>query len=70
MIESAAGFFAFFVVMAQNGFLPNRLIGIQSQWDSNAVNDLTDSYGQEWVSCTHGCMYLCTKGRLFCHGYS
>ncbi len=49
-IEAAAGFFAFFVVLGQNGFLPLRLIGIQGQWDSKSVNDLMDSYGQEWVS--------------------
>lgn len=50
VIESAAGFFAYAVVMAQNGFLPLTLLGIQSRWDSNVVNDLQDSYGQEWVS--------------------
>lgn len=53
MIESFAGFFAFFVVYAHNGFLPYRLVGIQTQWDSEAVNDLKDSYGQEWVSCSN-----------------
>ncbi|CAL8075214.1 unnamed protein product [Orchesella dallaii] len=49
VIEAAAGFFAYFVVMAHNGFLPHRLIGIQQQWDSTAVNDLSDSYKQEWT---------------------
>ena len=52
MIQAAAGFFVYFVVMAENGFLPNHLFGIRKMWDSKAVNDLTDSYGQEWVgSC-------------------
>jgi len=49
MIESFAGMFAYFVIMAQNGFLPRRLIGLRSYWDSVAVSDLEDSYGQEWV---------------------
>lgn len=50
MIQAAAGFFVYFVIMAENGFLPLRLFGIRKHWDSKAVNDLTDSYGQEWVS--------------------
>lgn len=50
MIQAAAGFFVYFVIMAENGFLPMKLFGIRKQWDSKAVNDLTDSYGQEWVS--------------------
>lgn len=50
MIQSAAGFFVYFVIMAENGFLPKDLFGIRKQWDSKAVNDLSDSYGQEWVS--------------------
>jgi len=50
MIESCAGLFTYFVIMAQNGFLPMQLIGLRASWDSPAVNDLEDSYGQEWVS--------------------
>jgi len=49
MIQAAAGFFVYFVIMAENGFLPNKLFGIRESWDSKAVNDLTDSYGQEWT---------------------
>lgn len=48
-IQAAAGFFVYFVIMCENGFLPRRLIGIRKQWDSKAINDLKDSYGQEWV---------------------
>lgn len=50
MIQAAAGFFVYFVIMAENGFLPLTLFGIRKMWDSKAINDLTDSYGQEWVS--------------------
>lgn len=49
MIQAAAGFFVYFVIMAENGFLPTTLFGIRKQWDSKAINDLPDSYGQEWV---------------------
>ncbi len=39
----------YFVIMAENGFWPSRLLGIRREWDSKGVNDLQDSYGQEWV---------------------
>jgi len=49
MIQAAAGFFVYFVIMAENGFLPLKLFGLREQWDSKSVNDLQDSYGQEWT---------------------
>ncbi|XP_045626278.1 sodium/potassium-transporting ATPase subunit alpha [Procambarus clarkii] len=49
MIQAAAGFYVYFVIMAENGFLPPKLFGIRQQWDSNAINDLEDHYGQEWT---------------------
>ncbi len=49
MIQASAGFFVYFVIMAENGFKPGRLFGIRKHWDSQAVNDLKDSYGQEWT---------------------
>jgi len=44
-----AGFFTWVVVMGENGFWPSRLVGIRKAWDAAAINDLEDSYGQEWV---------------------
>ncbi|XP_076331597.1 sodium/potassium-transporting ATPase subunit alpha-like isoform X2 [Tachypleus tridentatus] len=49
MIQAAAGFFVYFVIMAENGFWPSKLVGIRKKWDSQAVNDLMDSYRQEWT---------------------
>merc|ERR1712193_218148 len=49
MIQASAGFFVYFVIMCENGFWPSRLFGIRKAWDSLAVNDLEDSYGQEWT---------------------
>merc|ERR1711973_122554 len=49
MIQASAGFFVYFVIMAENGFFPGRLLGLRREWDSQAVNDLEDSYGQEWT---------------------
>ncbi|ETE61979.1 Sodium/potassium-transporting ATPase subunit alpha-3, partial [Ophiophagus hannah] len=31
-----------------NGFLPSVLVGIRLKWDDRSVNDLEDSYGQQW----------------------
>merc|ERR1719290_496744 len=47
MIQASAGFFVYFVITAENGFLPAKLFGLRRAWDSHAVNDLEDSYGQE-----------------------
>merc|ERR1740128_793949 len=49
MMQASAGFFAYFVIMSENGFLPKDLFGLRRQWDSRDINDLTDSYGQEWT---------------------
>merc|ERR1712106_428027 len=49
MIQASAGFFVYFVIMCENGFWPSKLLGLRRAWDSAAVNDLEDSYGQEWT---------------------
>jgi len=49
MIQASAGFFVYFVIMCENGFWPSKLLGLRRSWDSIAVNDLEDSYGQEWT---------------------
>merc|ERR1711910_41033 len=49
MIQASAGFFVYFVIMCENGFWPGKLLGLRRAWDSQAVNDLEDSYGQEWT---------------------
>lgn len=50
MIQALGGFFAYFVILAENGFLPSCLVGIRLRWDDRTINDLEDSYGQQWVS--------------------
>lgn len=49
-IEAAAGFFVALVIMLENGFQPLDLIYVRRRWDSPAVYDVVDSWGQEWVS--------------------
>ncbi|KAM8927797.1 sodium/potassium-transporting ATPase subunit alpha-3 [Pelodytes ibericus] len=49
MIQALGGFFAYFVILAENGFLPSHLVGIRLNWDDRTCNDLEDSYGQQWT---------------------
>merc|ERR1719392_598106 len=49
MIQASAGFFVYFVILAENGWFPGRLLGIRTEWDSSQVNNLEDSFGQEWT---------------------
>uniref|UniRef100_A0A8C1RLK8 Sodium/potassium-transporting ATPase subunit alpha n=1 Tax=Cyprinus carpio TaxID=7962 RepID=A0A8C1RLK8_CYPCA len=49
MIQALGGFFTYFVIMAENGFLPQTLLGIRLDWDDRSVNDVEDTYGQQWT---------------------
>ncbi|XP_076153174.1 sodium/potassium-transporting ATPase subunit alpha-1-like [Alosa pseudoharengus] len=49
MLQALAGFFTYFVILAENGFLPSTLLGIRQEWDDKFINDLEDSYGQQWT---------------------
>ncbi|XP_052592472.1 sodium/potassium-transporting ATPase subunit alpha-4 [Peromyscus californicus insignis] len=49
MIQALAGFFTYFVILAENGFKPLDLLGIRLYWDDRNLNDLEDSYGQQWT---------------------
>lgn len=52
VFQATAGFFVYFVIMAENGFLPAYLFGLRKPWDNRSINDLQDAYGQEWVGVT------------------
>ncbi|KAK5641375.1 hypothetical protein RI129_009922 [Pyrocoelia pectoralis] len=60
IIQTCAAYSAYFTTMALNGFFYDKLIGIREEWDSEAVNDLTDSYGESWTYKER--MYLQRKG--------
>ncbi|XP_041621849.1 sodium/potassium-transporting ATPase subunit alpha-1-like [Vulpes lagopus] len=49
MIQALGGFFTYFVILAENGFLPTHLLGIRVDWDDRWINDVEDSYGQQWT---------------------
>merc|ERR1712076_361507 len=49
MLQALSGFVVYFVILMENGWLPNRIFGIRTQWDDRGNNALEDSYGQEWT---------------------
>ena len=48
MLQAAAGFLTYFIIMGVNGFFPLFLFGISDRWDNRDINNLEDSYGVEW----------------------
>ncbi|XP_062386759.1 sodium/potassium-transporting ATPase subunit alpha-2 isoform X2 [Sardina pilchardus] len=49
MIQALAGFFTYFVILAENGFRPSVLVGKRLEWDDRANNEVEDFYGQQWT---------------------
>ncbi|KAI0984521.1 hypothetical protein GJ496_001143 [Pomphorhynchus laevis] len=49
MMQASAGFLIYYIITTQNGFLPSRLLDLRVGWESRVLNDLQDSYGQEWT---------------------
>ncbi|XP_027690947.1 potassium-transporting ATPase alpha chain 2 isoform X1 [Vombatus ursinus] len=49
ILQSLGAFLAYFTVYAEQGFKPARLIFLRSEWEDDNINDLEDSYGQEWT---------------------
>uniref|UniRef100_G1RKB8 H(+)/K(+)-exchanging ATPase n=1 Tax=Nomascus leucogenys TaxID=61853 RepID=G1RKB8_NOMLE len=48
-IQSFAGFTDYFTAMAQEGWFPLLCVGLRAQWEDHHLQDLQDSYGQEWT---------------------
>lgn len=49
VLETCAGLLVYFVMLGLNGFLPDRLVGLRDEWLNDGIDDLEDSYGQQWV---------------------
>jgi len=49
MIQALAGFVCYVVILMQNGFMPDYLMGLRVSWDAKENQNLEDSYGQEWT---------------------
>jgi hypothetical protein len=60
-IQSFAGFADYFTAMAQEGWFPLLCVGLRPQWEDHHLQDLQDSYGQEWVS---PCLPMPSQGSL------
>uniref|UniRef100_H3A0Q6 Sodium/potassium-transporting ATPase subunit alpha n=1 Tax=Latimeria chalumnae TaxID=7897 RepID=H3A0Q6_LATCH len=48
-IQSFAGFTDYFTAMGQEGWRPLLVIGLRPLWENTHIQDLQDSYGQEWT---------------------
>ena len=48
-LRAAGAYLCYAVILAQNGFMPGFIFGLRVSWESVGVNDLVDSFGQEWV---------------------
>ena len=49
IIQVVAGLFAYFLIMTENDFSPSRLFVLRKSWASKNVNNLQNSYRQQWV---------------------
>uniref|UniRef100_A0ACB8FS62 Potassium-transporting ATPase alpha chain 1 n=1 Tax=Sphaerodactylus townsendi TaxID=933632 RepID=A0ACB8FS62_9SAUR len=48
-IQSFAGFTDYFTAMAQEGWYPLKCVRLRADWENQHLQDLQDSYGQEWT---------------------
>jgi len=48
LIQIVGAFYTYFVIMAESGFWPQRLLGLRDIWGVRGLNDIEDAYGQEW----------------------
>ncbi|CAD5210637.1 unnamed protein product [Bursaphelenchus xylophilus] len=65
VIQSLAGFTTYFIVMAENGFLPKRLYQIRDTWEDQGIDDVDDSYGQQWSYDQRKTLEHCCHGAFF-----
>nr|XP_021510721.1 potassium-transporting ATPase alpha chain 2 [Meriones unguiculatus] len=49
LMQALGAFLVYFTVYAQQGFWPTSLINLRVAWETDDINDLEDSYGQEWT---------------------
>lgn len=48
-MQAVGAFVVYFTVYAQEGFKPSILADLRVEWENGNVNDLEDTYGQQWV---------------------
>ncbi|XP_055356759.1 sodium/potassium-transporting ATPase subunit alpha-2-like isoform X2 [Paramacrobiotus metropolitanus] len=66
VLQCLAGYLTYFVVYAENGFFPRKIMyGLDEQWSNEAATDLIDSYGQEWTYYQRRELELTCQGAFF-----
>uniref|UniRef100_A0A8C3W292 Sodium/potassium-transporting ATPase subunit alpha n=1 Tax=Catagonus wagneri TaxID=51154 RepID=A0A8C3W292_9CETA len=56
LMQALGAFLVYFTVYAQEGFRPTTLLNLRVEWEKDSVNDLEDSYGQEWTRYQRKCL--------------
>lgn len=51
--------------MMSNGWFPQDLVNISEQWDNKHIDDLEDSYGQQWSYENRKALESCCYGTFF-----
>ncbi|CAB3406278.1 unnamed protein product [Caenorhabditis bovis] len=64
-IQACAGFTTYFVLMMSYGWLPWDLLGISEMWENRHINDLEDSFGQQWSYEDRKALESCCYGTFF-----
>ncbi|EYC18506.1 hypothetical protein Y032_0027g1554 [Ancylostoma ceylanicum] len=66
VFQMYAGFVTYFAIMMGHGWLPLDLIQKRELWDCETLNDLEDSFGQQWsFAARKGLEASCHSGYFF-----
>ncbi|KAK6027760.1 sodium/potassium-transporting ATPase subunit alpha-1 domain protein, partial [Ostertagia ostertagi] len=66
VFQMYAGFVTYFAIMMAHGWKPFHLINQRELWDCETLNDLEDSYGQQWTyAARKGLEASCHSGYFF-----
>lgn len=66
VFQMYAGFVTYFAIMMGHGWKPMHLLHIRELWDCDTLNDLEDSYGQQWsYAARKGLEASCHSGYFF-----
>ncbi|KHJ79730.1 cation transporting ATPase [Oesophagostomum dentatum] len=66
VFQMFAGFITYFAIMMGHGWLPMDLIQKRELWDCETLNDLEDSFGQQWTyAARKGLEASCHSGYFF-----
>jgi sodium/potassium-transporting ATPase subunit alpha len=65
IIQALAGFFCYFVVFSDSGFLPANLFGLRDDFEDKDLNALKDDYGNEWTYESRLVVQQCAQTSYF-----